>query len=209
MPQLINRIGIGIFFCLLSLFCGQLISIYINSIEKVPISIKCQSIGDSNDSASITYTCLIANIMYKVNNTCESVCQDAPMFDLLYILPVIPLAFTGIGQLLTFLTVLEFICAQAPKDMKGFLIGIWYSQLCLKTIVINTMDRFDCLLQSNHWDMYNGAKGGGVFLSIITFTLVRKWYRYRERDEIVNEQAIIEDLYERELLLNADKSDKS
>ena len=40
------------------------------------------------------------------------------------------------------------------------------------------------------------------FFQLYFFSLVGKFYRYRERDEIVNEQAIIEEQYERELLLN-------
>ena len=39
------------------------------------------------------------------------------------------------------------------------------------------------------------------------FFLVSKNYHYRERDEIVNEQAIIEEHYERELLLNSSSQD--
>ena len=40
------------------------------------------------------------------------------------------------------------------------------------------------------------------FFQLYFFPLVCKFYRYRERDEIVNEQANIEEQYERELLLN-------
>ena len=50
-------------------------------------------------------------------------------------------------------------------------------------------------------------KGLGIFLSIASFFLVYKFYRYRERDEIINEQAIIEEQYERELLLNRDEEE--
>ena len=47
-----------------------------------------------------------------------------------------------------------------------------------------------------------------IFLSIVLFLLVSKTYHYRERDEIVNEQAIIEEHYERELLLNSSSEDE-
>ena len=50
-------------------------------------------------------------------------------------------------------------------------------------------------------------KGLGIFLSLAAFSLVYKFYRYRERNEIVNEQAIIEEQYERELLFNRDEED--
>ena len=39
-----------------------------------------------------------------------------------------------------------------------------------------------------------------MFTSILSFSIIYKSYRYRERNEVVNEQAIIEKQYERELL---------
>ena len=55
------------------------------------------------------------------------------------------------------------------------------------------------------WNVYHGAKGVGIFISIIAFSFVSaEAYKYREREEIVNEQAIIEEVYERELLMNSD-----
>ena len=48
------------------------------------------------------------------------------------------------------------------------------------------------------WNIYHGIKG----ISIIPFSLVYRYYRYRERNEIVSEQTIIEEQYERELLMN-------
>ena len=41
------------------------------------------------------------------------------------------------------------------------------------------------------------------FLYYVLF-FVCKFYRYQERDEIVNEQAIIEEIYERELVHESD-----
>ena len=58
------------------------------------------------------------------------------------------------------------------------------------------------LLQTDSWSIYHGIKGVGIFVSIICYSFISKQYRYRERDENVNEQAIIEEQYERELLLN-------
>ena len=36
------------------------------------------------------------------------------------------------------------------------------------------------------------------------FLCVSKWYRYRVRDEVVNEQFLVEEIYERELTLAAE-----
>ena len=48
-------------------------------------------------------------------------------------------------------------------------------------------------------------------LSLIIFGISCRWYRYRERDEVVNAQGMIEDIFERELLQqeNEDENDSS
>ena len=74
------------------------------------------------------------------------------------------------------MTTLEFICAQAPLRLKALLIGIWYASL-------------------------HEVKAFLIFLSLMLFLCVSKWYRYRLRDEVVNEQFLVEEIYERELTL--------
>ena len=56
--------------------------------------------------------------------------------------------------------------------------------------------------------VYHGVKGFGIFLSIVSFFLVCELYHYHERDEIVNEQAIIEKQYEKELLHNREQEEE-
>ena len=56
--------------------------------------------------------------------------------------------------------------------------------------------------------VYHGVKDFGIFLSIVSFSLVCKFYHYCERNEIVNEQAIIEKQYERELLHNREQEEE-
>ena len=65
-----------------------------------------------------------------------------------------------------------------------------------------------CKLQSieqteTPWSIYHGVKGGLIFLSLCLFSVACRRYQYRERNEIVGEQNIIEEVYERELLLNS------
>ena len=98
------------------------------------------------------------------------------------------------------MTMLEFICAQAPNSMKGLLIGLWYSMLSMKFLIVYNLDVY--LLDTISWYIYNLAKGVGIFVSIILFSLACKCYRYREKNEVVNYQNIIEEQYERELLMN-------
>ena len=207
-PNLLHRIGIGIFLCLLSYACNAAISNYID-MQLYPRKYTECTLGPYI-TPSRSFTCMSAHAKVIVNGTCERFCQIPiqPDSGLVFTLPILPLVLNGMGQLLSFLTVLEFICAQAPRDMKGMLIGMWYSLLSLKIVFIQ-LDRSDLLQEKRNWVFYNGARGVGVFMTIVAFALVCKWYRYRERDDVVNEQAIIEDLYERELLLNKESSSSS
>ena len=100
------------------------------------------------------------------------------------------------------MTMLEFICAQSPNSMKGLLIGVWYSLSSVKAFVVNVLDT-QFTLNIIHWNIYHCVKGVCIFLSIVLFSVVCRHYRYRERNEVVNEQAIIEEQYERELLINS------
>ena len=92
-----------------------------------------------------------------------------------------------------------YLCSSS-NSMKGLLIGLWYSMLSIKYIFIYNLDVF--LLDTISWYIYNLAKGVGIFVSIILFSLACKRYRYREKNEVVNYQNIIEEQYERELLMN-------
>ncbi len=116
---------------------------------------------------------------------------------------IIPLALLGIAYQLVFMTTMEFICAQSPTSMKGILIGIWYAISSIKYIIIYLDRQF---IETTQWSIYTGIKGLCVLLSIVLFALVSKNYRFRERNEIVNEQCIVEHIYENELLLNASTS---
>ena len=109
----------------------------------------------------------------------------------------------SILYLLVFLTTIEFICAQSPNAMKGLLIGIWYSMMSIKYIVVLNLNMHKNLLQTDSCNIYHGIRGVGTFVSIICFSYISKQYQYRESDENVNEQAIIEEQCERELLKNS------
>ena len=51
------------------------------------------------------------------------------------------------------------------------------------------------------WEVLREVKAFLIFLSLILLLCVSKWYRYRLRDEVVNEQFLVEEIYEREMAL--------
>ena len=193
-PILLKRIYVGLFICLIREGIYPFISLLIGSREHTPVC----NINEFNSSN--TADCFLVNIKIVVNGTCGRVCPAVPAHDNLFLLLIIPQLLHGIAYLLVFMTVLEFICAQAPYTMKGLLIGIWYATLSIKYLVVDILDGY--MVEENSWNIYHGVKGFGIFLSIVSFSFVCKFYHYRERNEIVNEQAIIEKQYERELLHN-------
>ena len=154
---------------------------------------------------SVSEMCMAANTIVLSNGSCEHFCFDSPVSNHFVYLSVIPLVMNGVSYLLVFMTTVEFICAQSPNAMKGLLIGMWYSMLSIKYFMVNILDIYPPFLEETIWNVYQGVKGCCIFVSIIFFSMVYKWYEYRKRDEIVNEQAIIEEQYERELLLNSSK----
>ena len=202
MPTMLTRIWIG-------LFASLLAQVAVTAYNLLPIATQTQPLcSDFHNffKISLINRCVDNNLLIKANLSTlpyfnSQSTDDSQTMVALY-LSIVPHVLHGLSYLLVFMTTLEFICAQSPNSLKGLLVGIWYSTLSIKYIIINNIDIHPTLLQQNPWSIYNGLKGFGVFLSIALFSLVCKHYRYRERNEVVNEQAIIEEQYERELLLN-------
>ena len=95
------------------------------------------------------------------------------------------------------MTALEFICAQAPLRLKGLLIGLWYALLATNYLFVEVPESFTSTSLS--WITFHAIKAFLIFISLIMYLCVSKRYRYRLRDEVVNEQYLVEEIYEREL----------
>ena len=201
-PCMLTKLRIGLFTCL-----ATEASVVIYSLMLTSKHFYCPEIGQSVFQHKL---CSFSVLNYSVNGSCTHYCSDPPVSSQLYIvyLSVIPLLLHGFSYLIVFLTALEFICAQAPNETKGLLIGMWYSTLSIR-YVVTIADKQPLLIESVPWCIYHGAKGCGIVLSIVAFSAVCRYYRYRERNEVVNEQAIIEEQYERELLMNSDEDSYS
>ena len=93
------------------------------------------------------------------------------------------------------MTVFEFICAQAPRTTQGLLIGLWYATFSIRYLVVGILDNL--IIEKRSWLIYEGVKGFLILVSLVLFSCVSRRYRYRQRDEIVNVQGMIEDTHER------------
>ena len=112
-----------------------------------------------------------------------------------YLWLIIPQLLNGLSSLFVSMTVLEFICAQAPRTTQGLLIGLWYATYSIRYLVVGILDTV--IVKRRSWLICEGVKGFLILMSLVLFSCVSKQYRYRQRDEIVNVQAMIEDTHER------------
>ena len=204
-PNLLTKLGIGLFLCLLK----EVLEFGIFQLTKDRMN----DVGICHvpgfHTHSLALSCLVGIAEFSFNGSCVKLhCIYNFENNKFYYLVIILQILHGLSLILVFLTMLEFICAQAPHKMKGLLIGVWYSTKSIKFLIVNVLDELLPLNNDMTWSVYQGSKGFVIFLSIMLFFLVSKNYHYRERDEIVNEQAIIEEHYERELLLNSSSEDE-
>ena len=121
--------------------------------------------------------------------------------NLTFLLLIIPNVLHGLAYLLVFMTALEFICAQAPLRLKGMLIGFWYALLVLHLVVAISETK---IVDNTTWELFHEVKAFLMAMSFFAFLYVSGRYHYRVRDEVVNEQFLVEEIYEREILLAAE-----
>ena len=114
-----------------------------------------------------------------------------------YLWFIIPQLLNGLSSLLVSMAMFEFICAQAPRTTQGVLIGLWYATFSIKYLLVGILDNF--IIERRSWLICEGVKGFLILVSLVLFSCVSKRYRYRQRDEIVNVQGMIEAIYERRL----------
>ena len=112
-----------------------------------------------------------------------------------YLWFIIPQLLNGLSSLLVSMTVFEFICAQAPRTTQGLLIGLWYATFSIRYLVVSILDYF--ITKKRSWLISEGVKGFLILVSLVLFSCMSRCYRYRQRDEIINEQQMIEDTHER------------
>ena len=115
----------------------------------------------------------------------------------------------GAGPILISTASLEFISAQSPQSMKGFLIGIFFAIRSLFQILNSTVTL--AFSMKRPWasgevleDPQVTNCGFTYFLftiivgliGLLLFSVAAKKYKYRERDEGLFQQQIVEDIYE-------------
>ena len=149
-----------------------------------------------NNRHSFRYNAGILCFKIRFENTFNTTCEttDNPV-DNTYLWFIIPQLFNGLSSLLVSMTVFEFICAQAPRTTQGLLIGLWYATFSVRYLLVDLVDV--SLFEKTSWLVFQGVKVFLILVSLVLFSCVSRRYHYRQRDEIVNVQGMIEDTHDK------------
>ena len=137
---------------------------------------------------------------YVIRTGCEqSIIWNCQQYnnpvDNTYLWFIIPQLLNGLSSLLVSMTVFEFICAQAPRTTQGLLIGLWYATFSIRYLAVGILDNL--ITERRSWLICEGVKGFLILVSLLLFWCVSRRYCYRQRDEIVNVQGMIEDTHDK------------
>ena len=187
-PNMLKRMGLGLLCCLIK----EVIKILIHvTMTKGKL---CE-FADNNPILS----CYLISSKININGTCSILSEYQDYCELnntSFLLMIIPNVLQGLAFLLIFLTTLEFICAQAPLRLKdcslvtGMPYWLYYLPVAVTELFITDVIT---------WEVFHEVKAFLIFLSLMLYLCVSRRYRYRLRDEVVNEQFLVEEIYEREL----------
>ena len=177
-PNIFKRMGLGLLCCLLKV----IIEIVLQVTQKIYATEQCTN-----------YCPFVAcyNLITKAKTNGYLVCGNlncTPGNSIFLILLVVPQILQGLSFLLVFMSAIEFICAQAPLRLKGLLIGLWYASLSVHYLLVEVPDIYIPLTDGTTWEIIQEVKAFLIALSLIFFAYVSGRYRYRVRDEVVNEQ---------------------
>ena len=99
-------------------------------------------------------------------------------------------------------SLMEFISAQSPYNMRGLLQGYLWCIVIISypiALLITTLSFFKDGLAPQHKLIFSSVVTVVTLVGLILFCLLARWYKRRERDDIVNVHTLVEDVYDRYL----------
>ena len=160
-------------------------------------------------SAGIGAAALIASSLYGIaytaietftNATTE--CMFTHMNESKLKISTIPFNhILGFTALVLYKSSIEFVCAQAPYNMRGLLIGVYINFVTL----FFTLGAVLYEVWKNNWFAILHTSTCGIWFYLSTLVLavvssallglVIRWYKARERDEITRSRDLVEEVY--------------
>ena len=156
------------------------------------------SVALSVDMVGHAHTNATVECMFVVNGTSSSV------VDIDYLWIGIPLSVViGIEAVSLYVALFEFLCAQAPYTMKGLIIGLSFFAVALSSALTGATVTTWVHAWSQPVTYPTCAFWFYLFIIVVTvvglvmFCIVAKWYKRRQRNELLHEQRFVEDYYDK------------
>ena len=184
---ILRKLGLGAFLVVISLLATLLmdIAVHVSSPEHAQLCMFTKYTIKSADQlmpvANITYPLLFQNSYFYVGQH----------------------VLSALFNLLIDVAVLEFICSQSPRSMRGLLVGVMIALRSLfQAVAISSIIPFGA-----YWPKLWGAESvscGSAFyllyvvigvLALLLYMCVAKRYKYRLRDDLSNEYIYAEAYY--------------
>ena len=93
----------------------------------------------------------------------------------------VPQILNGIANLFVSMVILQFICAQASRNVQGILIGGWYATYFVRFVLVAVLDVF--ITHTTYWFIYKGLKVLVILLMIFIYLSFAYSYHYRQRED--------------------------
>ena len=180
-PRMLNRIGCGMFLY----FMGTLSMLAVDSIGH-----------HINNAVNETY--------------CINHFSGIPSLGMHWSVMIPPVIFLGIGPALVTATVFEFISAQSPLSMKGFLFGVFFAIKgifhlfgSIAVFLFASRTIWEISMRTEHPPAISCLSRTLLFLSIVIliclllFLVAAKRYKHRERGDRPYDQRFAVDYYSR------------
>ena len=122
---------------------------------------------------------------------------------------LIPSILAGIADMLNYIYMFAFLCSQAPSNMSGMLIGVfWFFRgVCVEASTL-LLIAFDILIGKMTFKHFSYTSllmlllGSTAIIGLLIYIFVAKWYTDRIRNEDLNLRRAVEEHFEHRILLS-------
>ena len=120
-----------------------------------------------------------------------------------WIVTVLYYSVTGLLQQVLLTSILEFMCAQSPYNMRGLLLSLVVPLLIITSTLASTIGHYffieTCSTEPWCFLILTSVKIVLCLIGFLLFCVVARWYKKRVRDENYNTQQVVEEVYDRYL----------
>ena len=176
-PSTLKRVGLSALCTIIVASIALSVDMVVHSHTNATMSLECMFVANTTSSSTVSINYLWVGIPLSI--------------------------IMGIETLTLFVSLFEFICAQTPYDMKGLIVGLGFCAVALSEALVGATLIPWVLAWPRPPTYPTCAFWFYLFVILVTvvslviFCIVAKWYKKRERNELLHQQRFVEDFYDK------------